>query len=70
MLQNVKRRYALADYTVENNGGKWYYWRTARFGDKEERKGPYSSLTSATLMIARQLRKEAEKRDNVHKLPE
>ena len=69
MLANVKRIYALADYTVEGRGDKWYFWRTARFGDKEERKGPYSSLASVTLMIARQLKREITKRDGVHQLP-
>ena len=54
MLQNVKRVYALSDYTVEGRGDKWYFWRTARYGDKEDRKGPYGSLASVTLMIARQ----------------
>jgi hypothetical protein len=50
-------------------GTQWYYWKSARYGDKEERKGPYSSLASVTLMIARQLRKEVQRRDVVH-LPE
>ena len=70
MLANVKRTYALADYTVEGRGNQWFYWRTARFGDKEEKRGPYSSLASVSLMIARQLKKEIAKRDEVHQLPE
>jgi hypothetical protein len=69
MLSNAKRRYALADYTAENNGGKWYYWRTARFGDKEERKGPYGSTASVTLMIARDLKRDLVRRDKAHELP-
>jgi hypothetical protein len=69
MLSNVKRRYALADYTAENSGGKWFYWKTARFGDKEERKGPYGSMASVTLMIARELRRELLKREKGHELP-
>jgi hypothetical protein len=70
MLDNVKRTYALADYTVEGRGDRWFYWRTARFGDKEEKKGPYGSLTSVTLMIARQLKREITKREERHQLPE
>ena len=70
MLANTKRVYALADYTVEGRGAQWFYWKTARFGDKEEKKGPYGSLASATLMIARALKREVQKRDDVHKLPE
>jgi hypothetical protein len=70
MLANVKRTYALADYTVEGQGTKWFFWRTARFGDKEEKRGPYSSLASVTLMIARQRKKEIAKRDEAHQLPE
>ena len=70
MLDNVKRTYACADYTVEGRGDKWFFWRTARYGDKEEKRGPYSSLTSATLVIARQLRREVEKREKRHALPE
>ena len=69
MLANTKRVYTLADFTVEGKGDKWYYWRTARFGDKEERKGPYSSITSVSLMIARQLKREIKKRDSAHELP-
>jgi hypothetical protein len=70
MLDNVKRTYALADFTVERRGDKWYFWRTARFGDKEERRGPYGSIASVTLMIARQLKREIAKRDETHRLPE
>lgn len=70
MLDNVKRTYALAEFTVEGRGDRWYFWRTARYGDKEERKGPYSSVASVTLMIARQLKRDITKRDAAHKLPE
>jgi hypothetical protein len=70
MLDNLKRTYACADYTIEGRGTKWFFWRTARYGDKEEKRGPYSSLTSATLVIARQLRREVEKREKRHALPE
>jgi hypothetical protein len=49
---------------------KWFYWKTARYGDREERHGPYSSIASVTLMIARQLTKDIIKRDGSHHLPE
>jgi hypothetical protein len=70
MLANTKRVYQLSDYTVEGRADNWFFWKTARFGDKEERRGPYSSLSSVTLMIARNLKKEIAKRDSVHQLPE
>jgi hypothetical protein len=70
MLSNTKRTYALADFTVEGRAGQWFYWRTARYGDKEERRGPYSSIASVTLMIARELSNNIAKRDAVHQLPE
>ena len=69
MLTNARRTYALSDYTAENRGGKWYYWKTARYGDKEEKRGPYSSIASVTLMIARELKREIGKREKAHELP-
>ena len=35
----------------------WYFGRSARFGDKEEMKGPYNSIDSVTLVIARHLKR-------------
>lgn len=70
MLSNVKRTYALAEFTVEGRADKWFYWKTARYGDKGERRGPYSSIASVTLMVARELKREITKRDAVHQLPE
>ena len=66
MLTKAKRVYALADYSVECRADKWYYGRTGRFGDKSEPKGPYGSVISVTLMIARELLKEIKKRDAPH----
>jgi hypothetical protein len=62
MLTNIRRVYALADYTVESRPNGWYYARTGRFGERSEMKGPYSSTASITLMIARELKKEITKR--------
>lgn len=70
MLTNAKRTYALADFTVEGRADKWFFWRTARYGDKEERRGPYSSLASVTLMIARELKRDVLRREARHALPE
>jgi hypothetical protein len=66
MLPNGRRVYMLADYTVEHKRDGWYFWRTARFGEKEELRGPYSSISSVTLIIARQLKREIAKRDALH----
>ena len=68
MLMNVKRTYALKEFTVECRVKGWYFWRT--YGGKDDIKGPYSSMASITLMIARELRKEIAKRDAVYRLPE
>jgi hypothetical protein len=68
MLTNVKRTYMLANYTVELRPKGWFYWKS--YGDKSDVKGPYSSIASVTLMIARQLKREITKRDAVHALPE
>lgn len=68
MLTNVKRTYALKEFTVELRPKGWYFWKT--YGDKSEAKGPYSSIASVTLMIARHLGREITKRDAVHQLPE
>ncbi len=68
MLAKAKRIYALADYTVECRAAGWYFGRTGRFGDKTEMKGPYGSIASVTLMIARALLKEIEKRETLHSL--
>lgn len=66
MSANGKRIYALAEYTVERRNDGWYFGRTSRYGDKEERKGPYASIVSVTLVIARALKREIAKRDTAH----
>lgn len=66
MLSNGERRYPLAEYTVEHKSDGWYFGRTSRYGDKDERKGPYASIASVTLVIARQLKREIAKRDAAH----
>ena len=53
----------LAEYTVEHKKDSWYFGRSVRYGEKEEMKGPYRSVSSVTLVIARQLKREIAKRD-------
>ena len=64
MLANVKHVYALANFTVELRQRGWFYWPT--YGEKGEAKGPYGSMASVTLMIARELKREITKRDTPH----
>ena len=64
MQPETRRRYALADYTVERRAKGWYFGR--QFHPPKNYAGPYATLASVTLMIARQLRKELERRD-VHR---
>jgi hypothetical protein len=52
----------LANFTVELRERGWFYWRT--YGEKAEAKGPYTSMASVTLMIARELKREITKRDS------
>ena len=66
MQPNGKRIYKLADYTVEWKRDGWYFGRSVRYGDKEEMKGPYGSISSVTLVIARELKREITKRDALH----
>ncbi len=63
MLTNAKRLYRLAEFTVGRRPKGWFFTKTARFDDKSEWRGPYSSMASVTLMIARELKKEIGKRD-------
>ena len=66
MLQNFRRIYALSDWTVERRAKGWFYGRY--FEKRSEFKGPYKSVASVTLMVARQLRREVERRDRPYRL--
>lgn len=66
-IPNIKRVYALREWTVELRPRGWFYFRT--YGERQE-KGPYSSIASVTLMIARELLREIAKRDAPHELPQ
>lgn len=63
MLPNGRRVYMLAEHTVEHKKDGWYFGLSARFGEKEQLRGPYGSISSLTLVIARQLKREITKRD-------
>jgi hypothetical protein len=67
MLANTKRVYALKEFSVEHRAKGWFFRKT--YSD-DNWKGPYSSMASVTLMVARELKKELTRRDAVHALPE
>lgn len=60
MSQHEQRRFALADYTVECRERGWYFGR--HFDPASAYRGPYTSTASVTLSIARELRREIERR--------
>ena len=60
MHDNGTRRYALESWTVEKKRRGWFIKRTHA---ADEWRGPYSSETSACLMIARHLRRDLIRRD-------
>ena len=60
MLDNRKRIYALASYTVVRKPSGWFLRRTYY---EDPWKGPYSSENSVCLMVARMLKIELVKRD-------
>ena len=66
-MLNTKRVYALKEFTVELKARGWFFRRT--YGDGQE-KGPYSSIASVALMIARELIREIKRRDEPHQLPQ
>jgi hypothetical protein len=61
MQHEAGRRFVLSDYTVERRQNGWYFG--THFEPSKTYRGPYVSVASVTLMIARQLKKEVERRD-------
>lgn len=53
--------FALSHWTAEQRGQYWYYGDTYR-DRPDQYRGPYSSMTSVTLMIAREMTKEIVRR--------
>ena len=65
-----RRNASMRSRIIASSAGRrgWYFGRTGRFGDKSEMKGPYGSIASVTLMIARELLREIRKRDAPHSM--
>jgi hypothetical protein len=63
MLANARRTYMLGNFTVEARPKGYFFAKTQYGGDKHDWRGPYSSMSSVTLMIARELKRELTKRD-------
>ena len=63
MLANAKRRYMLGVFTVERTAKGWQFCRSGHEKERDAWSRPYSSISSVTLMVARQLKKEVERRD-------
>ena len=53
--------FALGHWTAEQRGKNWYYGDTYR-DEKHQFRGPYTSIASVTLMIAREMTKEIVRR--------
>jgi hypothetical protein len=63
MLDRTKQVYSLSTWSIEKRKKGWYAYKTPFFRDPAtDEKGPYSSIMSACLMIARELAREAVKR--------
>ncbi len=59
--RNRRMVFALASWTAEWRAKGWYIRKTDHGGDW---RGPYSTIASVSLMIARELAKELAKRDS------
>jgi hypothetical protein len=63
MLDKVRRNsIMLSTYNLEKRKDGWYFWKAPFFTAEAKPKGPYSSIMSACIMIARELAREAAKR--------
>lgn len=60
MSQRERSRYVLTDYAVELRSGGWYFGHP--LGGPTSFRGPYRSIASVTMMIARQLQREITRR--------
>jgi hypothetical protein len=57
----MRQTFMLSQWTVERRGDHWWFGDPYR-DDKSQYRGPYSSMTSVALMIARELVKEILRR--------
>ncbi len=64
MLDRLKERnrYILANWTAEKRPSGWFIARSAYGDARHDWKGPYTSIASASLMVARELGKELKRR--------
>lgn len=62
MLDRTKKVIPLSTWSLERRGPYWHIIKPAFFTDSAAEKGPYTSIVSATLMIARELAKEAARK--------
>jgi hypothetical protein len=60
--------FALNSWSAELRRDGWYYGDTYR-EDKSQFRGPYSSIASVTLMIAREMTKEINRRQQRAQVP-
>ncbi len=63
MLQHVRRQYLLSAYFVEHIPEGWVYCLAGQDKERGAWSRAYSSITSAMLVIAWQLRREVARRD-------
>jgi hypothetical protein len=63
-MRPTKHIYALGNWSAERRQQGWFIAKTASRpnGERHRWKGPYGSITSATLMIARELARELDTR--------
>lgn len=62
MLDRTRNVITLSTWALEKRGRWWYIVKPQFFKEAGADKGPYSSIVSACLMIARELAKEAVQR--------
>lgn len=61
MLDRTKNVIPLSTWALEKRGRYWYAVKPQFFQEGAKQRGPYSSIVSAALMIAREHIKEAQK---------
>lgn len=60
MPRGERTRFILSSYSAEQRHDGWYFGHP--FAAAGDYRGPYSSLASLTLVVARELRREIERR--------
>lgn len=62
MLDRTRKVIPLSAWALEKRGRYWYIIKPQFFLDGAAEKGPYSTIVSACLTIARELAKEAARK--------